>query len=187
MDKKNFTIGILVGVIGLFILIAYYHVSHEEVNRKTEKVYEYIYDTIPYYAPEYRDSVLLRYDTIKVKPENISVSGDTTVATSDESDSVSVVLPITQKIYTDDSTYTAYVSGYEQSLDSILIRNKTIHETVTVNETIIKTNDYPLGVGITAGAGYGLINKKPDVFVGISFYYKIFPRKVKNKRNKSEP
>lgn len=175
MDKKIFVIGILSGLLGLMCLIGYYHYNHEEAVSDTVRIC--VYDTIRYYSPVPKDSVLIRYVTKVVPQYKDSVIGVTAAAASDESDSVAVVLPITQKVYTDDSTYTAYISGYEQTLDSILIRNRSVLETVTITET--KTKDYPLGIGITAGAGYGFINKKPDIFVGLSVYYRIWPRKGK--------
>ena len=78
-------------------------------------------------------------------------------------DSIDVPVPIYQKRY-DDSLYTAWVSGYEPNLDSIDIRLPTITETVT--KTIVKPS--PLFTfGIQAGAGYGVINRKPDIYVGV--------------------
>ena len=78
-------------------------------------------------------------------------------------DSIDVPVPIYQKRY-DDSLYTAWVSGYEPNLDSIDLRLPTITETVT--KTIVKPS--PLfSVGIQAGAGYGIINRKPDIYVGV--------------------
>ena len=78
-------------------------------------------------------------------------------------DSIDVPVPIYQKRY-DDSLYTAWVSGYEPNLDSINLRLPTITETVT--KTIVKP--LPLiTVGIQTGAGYGVINRKPDIYVGV--------------------
>lgn len=177
MDKKTFTIGILVAIIGLLCLTGYYHYNHEEVVRDTNKVYVTVYDTIAYYTPVQKDTMVVKYVTKVLPIKKDTVPGNTAAATSDESDSASVVVPITQKMYTDDSTYTAYVSGYEPNLDSIFFYNKTITNTITITEKVIKTKDYPFGVGLTAGAGYGFIHKQADVFVGLSVYYKLWPRK----------
>ena len=78
-------------------------------------------------------------------------------------DSIDVPVPIYQKRY-DDSLYTAWVSGYEPNLDSINLRLPTITETVT--KTIVKPSPL-ITVGIQAGAGYGVINRKPDIYVGV--------------------
>ena len=78
-------------------------------------------------------------------------------------DSIDVPVPIYQKRY-EDSLYTAWVSGYEPNLDSINLRLPTITETVT--KTIVKPSPL-ITVGIQAGAGYGVINRKPDIYVGV--------------------
>lgn len=78
-------------------------------------------------------------------------------------DSIDVPIPIYQKRY-DDSLYTAWVSGYEPALDSINLRLPTITETVT--RTIVKPSPL-ITFGIQAGAGYGFINHRPDIFVGV--------------------
>ena len=78
-------------------------------------------------------------------------------------DSIDIPVPIYQKRY-EDSLYTAWVSGYEPNLDSINLRRPTITETIT--KTIVKPS--PLfRVGIQAGAGYGIFNRKPDIYVGV--------------------
>lgn len=78
-------------------------------------------------------------------------------------DSIDVPIPIMQKRY-DDSLYTAWVSGYEPALDSINIHQREVVTTVT--KTIV--NPAPLiTFGIQAGAGYGVINKRPDIFIGV--------------------
>ena len=78
-------------------------------------------------------------------------------------DSIDIPVPIYQKRY-EDSLYTAWVSGFEPNLDSIDLHLPTITETVT--KTIVKPS--PLfSVGIQAGAGYGIINRKPDIYVGV--------------------
>ena len=78
-------------------------------------------------------------------------------------DSIEVPIPIMQKRY-DDSLYTAWVSGFEPNLDSINLRLPTITETVT--KTIVNPSSL-ITVGIQAGAGYGVINRKPDIYVGV--------------------
>ena len=78
-------------------------------------------------------------------------------------DSIEVSIPIMQKRY-EDSLYTAWVSGYEPALDSINLRLPTITETVT--KTIVKP--LPLiTVGLQVGGGYGVFNRKPDIYVGV--------------------
>ena len=78
-------------------------------------------------------------------------------------DSIDVPVPIYQKRY-DDSLYTAWISGYEPNLDSIDLRLPTITETVT--KTIVKPSPLII-VGIQAGAGIGIISRKPDIYIGV--------------------
>ena len=78
-------------------------------------------------------------------------------------DSIDVALPVEQKRY-DDSIYTAWVSGFEPNLDSIRLYTPEI--TTTITKTIVKPS--PLfSVGIQTGAGYGIISRQPDFYIGI--------------------
>lgn len=78
-------------------------------------------------------------------------------------DSIEVPVPIVQKRY-DDSLYTAWVSGFEPALDSINIHQREVVTTVT--KTIVKPSPM-ITFGIQAGAGFGVINKRPDIFIGV--------------------
>ena len=84
-------------------------------------------------------------------------------------DSISIPVPIYQKRYSD-SLYTAWVSGYEPNLDSIRLYMPEI--TTTITKTIVKKPR--LSFGIQAGAGYGIINRKPDIFIGIGGQWRLF-------------
>ena len=81
----------------------------------------------------------------------------------------SVEIPIVQKKYAD-STYTAWVSGYKPSLDSIEVYRKTVvqRETITLRKISPRW-----GIGVTGGYGYGTKNKVFEPFVGIGVYYRI--------------
>ena len=79
-------------------------------------------------------------------------------------DSIEVAIPITQKVY-GDSTFTAYVSGFQPSLDSIFLYPRT--QVVTVRE---KPRRWSLGVG----AGYGLTPRGFQPFVGVSVSYTLW-------------
>lgn len=73
-----------------------------------------------------------------------------------------VLIPITQKEYRD-SDYRAWVSGYNPKLDSIRVFSKAV--VVSKMETVTKRN--PFSLGIIGGVGYGVITRKPDIFVGV--------------------
>lgn len=82
---------------------------------------------------------------------------------------------VVQRTYTDDSTYTAYVSGikYEElpKLDSIAVRQCTIYR--EVERTIKVNNEKRLQIGLQAGAGYGMIHQQPDIYIGFGISWKI--------------
>ena len=80
-----------------------------------------------------------------------------------------IELPKVQRVYTDDSTYRAWVSGYEPKLDSINVYRKTIKETVTIQlpaEKKKRTFWQRFGIGIQAGYGLGLDDKKAHPYIG---------------------
>lgn len=85
-------------------------------------------------------------------------------------DTVWAVVPRTQKRY-EDSTYTAWISGYEPRLDSIEVYQKTVVVTKRV-EGIVKNRRF--NVGLTGGFGYGVFTRKPDVWVGVGCTWRIF-------------
>ena len=78
-------------------------------------------------------------------------------------DSIDVPVPIYQKRY-EDSLYTAWVSGYRPNLDSIRLYLPEVQTTVT--KTIVTPSPL-ITFGIQAGGGYGIINRKPDIYVGV--------------------
>ena len=80
-------------------------------------------------------------------------------------------VPVEQKRY-DDSLYTAYVSGYRPQLDSI-----RLHLPSTITETTITQRIAPprLSIGIQTGVGYGIINHKPDIYLGIGAQWRLWP------------
>ena len=88
------------------------------------------------------------------------------------SDSVAVALPVEQKRY-EDSLYTAWVSGFRPQLDSLRLHLPEI--TTTVTKTIVRPSPR-LSVGIQAGAGYGIVNRQPDVFIGIGLQYRLWQK-----------
>ena len=87
------------------------------------------------------------------------------------SDTVWATVPRVQKRY-EDSTYTAWVSGYEPRLDSIEVYRRTVF--VVKNEGgRVKTRR--LSLGLTGGFGYGVFTRKPDLFVGVGASWRLFP------------
>ena len=166
MDKFIKTLFIVLFAL-LFISFGfnvYYVVKDKDVEIKEKITTVTKIDTI-------MDTVLV------VKKENlVKVIRDTLVNVEfirDTVDTAKVVadIPIVQKEYSDDSTYTAWVSGYRPSLDSINIYRKNIS---TNKETVIKKKDiHRFGIGPVVYGGYNFGTKKLDYGVGIGVSYHI--------------
>lgn len=138
-------------------------------------------DTIPYYLPIPRDSVIVRYitksvpkttDSVTEYTENVISKAENVtseiVITDNGKDSFNVVIPISQKVYTD-SLYTAYVSGYEANLDSIFVMRRTMEITRTISK-----NPPRFGIGIQAG--YGITPKGFQPYIGLGAQFNLWTK-----------
>lgn len=113
-----------------------------------------VHDTLP----QIKTEKVIKYITLKGKTDTLlmkdSVHGD------------SMVLPVVQRVYTDDSTYRAYVSGVRvgeyPKMDSIAVRQRLIERTIT--NTIERKQHWRFGVGVNAGVS--IITGKPDMTAG---------------------
>ena len=85
-------------------------------------------------------------------------------------DSVLVEVPITSKHY-QAKEYDAWVSGYNQALDSIKVYQEK--QIITEKVTVTKTKRKPWGVGFHVGYGYDPVNKTASPFVGVGLSYDI--------------
>lgn len=85
-------------------------------------------------------------------------------------DTVWATVPRVQKRY-EDSTYTAWVSGYEPRLDSIEVYRRTVF--VVKNEGG-RVKARRLSLGLTGGFGYGVFTRKPDLFVGVGASWRMW-------------
>lgn len=96
-------------------------------------------------------------DTIFIHSDSIQQSGD------------SILLPREEKTYTDDSTYNVRISGFKPKLDEISVYPRTIY--ITKEKTLEIEKKQRFTWGIQGGFGYGLINRKPDFFIGVGGQY----------------
>lgn len=83
-----------------------------------------------------------------------------------------------QKVF-EDSLSTIYISGVNPELDSIeyrLQKDTVKILTETTNTTIQKDNFWKNRFVVSAGlfAGYGLINRQPDVFLGVGCAVRLY-------------
>lgn len=177
-----FLIAIVLLIIAL-ILGVRFNTETETDNEITERTT--FIDTIPFYMPVPKDSVVIRYvteklpkteskltDNVKKSPQNgeklpeVHKIGEILCEDEIFPDSVEVVVPITQTVY-EDSSYTAYVSGYRAQLDSVIFRQKK--ETVTITKW-----KPPKRWNIGIQAGYGATRHGMEPYIGIGISYNLF-------------
>lgn len=152
-------VGLIVGLVAGLLLFR---------GDATERV-EVRMDTVRVVQPVAKDSTVVRYKTVRLAVSDtsrVTIASFETVRDTLHTtvvDSVSVTLPITQKVY-GDSTYTAWVSGYDAQIDSIKVVQRT--------ESIFKTvpgKASRWSVGVTGGAGLTLKGVQPYLGIGISY------------------
>lgn len=119
-----------------------------------------VVDTVPYLKPVARDSMVVRYVTKK-----LPIVYDTVHPIC--IDSADVNIPITQKQYCD-STYTAWVSGYEPTLDSIRVYSH--REIMTVTNRL---RDKPRRISLNLNVGYGITPKGTQPYIGFGVGYRL--------------
>lgn len=139
-------------------------------------------DTLRYVSPAPTRDTIIRYVRVplpstKPAPDNPANPGnsaesaeeadtDTLRAMHDIADTAAVIIPITSRTYSTPE-FTATVSGYQPSLDSITIHApRTI---ITNNPPAVKSK--PWGIGIAAGVGAGRGGITP--FIGITLQYSL--------------
>lgn len=131
-----------------------------EVKNDTEYVekWDTIHDSFPVLDVRYEK--IVKYIPI---PDSILVP---------DTNTNEPVLPVIQRKYSDDSTYTAYVSGAMidsfPRLDSIDVYQKTVYQTIT--NTIYKKRSR-WSFGIQGGYGIGILSGKIEPYIGFGGTY----------------
>lgn len=191
---KNIALLLFLAVFLASLLLNVRHYAGGTTEPYRDTVRTTFVDTIPYYKPVPKDSTVIKYVTVRLPAANVKEDNfpNKSVPKLQDSvlnlgksvpklqdsvqnfgksvpDSVDVQLPFTQRVY-EDTNYTAYVSGYNPSLDSLIFRMP--HEVVTVKE-YHKPKRWSLGVQV----GYGMTLKGTPQFapyVGIGVSYNLF-------------
>ena len=134
MEKKivPIVIGLLIFALGWRFGTVLEHAKFPDITERTDTIT--VRDSLPYYYPVPRDSAVIRYVDV---PVTVTVN-DTNVITL----TTNVNVPIERKVYEEDSTYYAVVTGptigdLHPSLDTL----KVYRETVTI-ETTKKVTEY---------------------------------------------
>lgn len=143
-------------VVGITLLAVLF--SHCPNSEPCQPQRDTIIDTIRVAQPVAVDSVVVRHKIVPIYRYSDSVR----VVVRDSiiiHDSVAVV-PITQMKY-QDSTYTAWVSGYEPCLDSIRVYQREV-----------KTKQSRWSIGLQGGVGLTPKGVQPYVGIGVSYRLK---------------
>ena len=134
-------------------------------------------DTLRYVSPAPTRDTIIRYVRVRLpstppapdnpgSPVNTGNSAESAEKAAADTDTAAVIIPITSRTYSTPE-FTATVSGYQPSLDSITIHApRTI---ITNNPPSVKSK--PWGIGIAAGIGAGRGGITP--FIGITLQYSL--------------
>lgn len=141
------TINIILAMIIAILLTLLFITPREPatyINQKNDTII--IKDTLTEYYPEL-------VEVIKWKDSIVYLT-----------DTQYIVLPFTKKRYTTEN-YDLTISGFEPQLDEITVfpEKKYIYYTTVLNE---EKKKFQINHGINLSGGYGLINKKLDIYVG---------------------
>ena len=199
MEKvKNIALLLFLAVFVASLCLNVHHCTMREQEPYRDTIRTTFVDTISYYKPVPKEEKPLGNITAKLPvsvpklPENVQKFPESGKNLQDSvqnfgknvpddhfedmgkkvtPDSADVVVPITQTVY-EDSTYTAYVSGYRASLDSLIFRMPREVTTIT-NTHYQKPKRWSVGIQV----GYGMTLKGTPQFapyVGIGVSYNLF-------------
>lgn len=148
-----------------------YH-KGEKIDTVTIVRTDTIKDTLVITQPIETERRVVEYVQMPIVHDTVWRHTPDTVLTADV-----VTIPIEQVVY-EDSTYTAWVSGFKAELDSIRVYNKTINNYIDRTITIRKAAPR-LSAGLQGGVGMvGTFNGHQGLgwYAGLGVSYKLFPR-----------
>ena len=165
--KREYWYGLMLAFIVLIGVMTYdFYVTHKLIEQTRTEIVE-VRDTIE----------KISFDTIfvdrpiayKVK----EIKHDTVRITDVKHDSVDVILPVIYKEYRD-STYSAWVSGYQDvNLDSIQVYQKNIFTEINNTKYVTKYKNRPFSLGLQVGYGFDFMNRQYSPYVGVGLQYNI--------------
>lgn len=169
MKNTTWLISVLLVICLWCNVVQCHHAVQNKINSKTDTVEVVsmveVHDTIPAQTAE----KVIKYITIPYsnsKQDNLISGGDI----KDSIPNSLTALPVVQKTYSDDSTYTAYVSGIKYGkyplLDSIAVRQKIIERNII--QTVHERQRLSFKIRPAVGVGYGMLGQRIDVYVGVA-------------------
>lgn len=186
MKKKTLTYIVLGLLVGLGLSLFWNYKQFRDLQEQPTKIQEKIvvkYKEKKDSMPEPKTEKVV--GTIKIpvpKPnqdplfsDNLSENALDSVGFSDNLSDIpdSIEVPRVQKVYSD-SSYTAYVSGYEPRLDSIFVREKIVEHSIVETRTVATKKFRRWNVGLVGGYGYGFKSKEFEPFVGVGITLSLF-------------
>ena len=171
--KREYWFSLMFAFIVLIGLMTYdFHLTHKLIKQTKTEIKE-VRDTFEKIS---HDTIFVdRPIAYKVK----EIKHDTVRITDIKHDSVDVILPVIQKEYRD-STYSAWVSGYQDvNLDSIRVYQKNIFTEINNTKYVTKYKNRPFGFSVGLGVTYSPVSNKiePGVFLGITYTIKSFGKR----------
>lgn len=171
--KREYWFSLMFAFIVLVALMTYdFYLTHKLIKQTRTEIVE-VRDTIEKIS--YDTIFLARPIAYKVK----EIKHDTVRITDVKHDSVDVILPVIQKEYRD-STYSAWVSGYQEvNLDSIEVYQKNIFTEINNTKYVTKYKNRPFGFSVGLGGTYSPVSNKiePGIFLGITYTIKSFGKR----------
>lgn len=173
---RTLPLTVLLVLLAASLFLNVYQFASKEKEVTCDTVRTTFVDTIPYYKPVPKDSFVINYITktlpVASKEDSKEVLGDSAQSTDGiVQDSAKVEIPITRKVYRD-STYTAYVSGYEPSLDSLTLH---IPHSITTITNTIQPKRSRWSIGLQVGYGVSLsYTPRYTPYVGVGVQYSLF-------------
>lgn len=159
---------IIAFLIGLGLNVVSVIMQPQEPSYKT--------DTIEWHDTVYQD--VFWYDTVPQLVDNTIIKTDTFYTSNGQE----MVLETSKKVWADTLTngedsvsYMAYTSGYEHKLDSISLwaNHKTVTNTIEVTKYVERKKKFKDRFHFlpNASVGYGVVNKKPDFYLGFGLAF----------------
>ena len=186
MKKKSLTYIILCLLIGLGVSLFWNYKLFRDLQEQQTKIEEKIVvkyvekkDSLPDAKTETVVGTIKipvpQKDQDPLLSDNLSENATDSVVLSDNLSDIpdSIEVQRTQKVYSD-SAYTAYVSGYEASLDSIFVRQKIIEHSIVETRTVPTKKFRRWNIGLIGGYGYGINSKEWETFVGVGITFSFF-------------
>lgn len=188
MDKKTLTYIVLAMLLLLGVSLFWNYKQYRDLQEKPEVVRDSVtiieYKETKDSLPTAKTESVVGSIKVPIPKKKKDVDAELSKSVPDSFPNLSQTVPdtesedsleleITQKVYSD-STYTAYVSGYEPRLDSIFVRQKVITNTIHETRTIKEKKFRRWNVGLIGGYGYGFKSQTFEPFIGVGVMISLF-------------